>query len=59
VDILPQFTLKCLLADELEEALAHGLLDCVQCGLCSYVCPSKIELAGILTKFKGSYYLEK
>ncbi|MCK7515139.1 MAG: hypothetical protein MZV70_71435 [Desulfobacterales bacterium] len=28
----------------MEESLAHGLLDCVECGLCSLVCPSKIEL---------------
>ncbi|OGP61997.1 MAG: hypothetical protein A2V65_07355, partial [Deltaproteobacteria bacterium RBG_13_49_15] len=34
VDILPQFTFKAILAGETEEALGHGLLDCVECGLC-------------------------
>ncbi len=58
VDILPQFTLKCVLADEVEEALLHGLLDCAQCGLCTYVCPSKIELCKALTDAKARYYKE-
>ncbi len=58
VDILPQFTMKCLVADEIEEALAHGLLDCVECGLCTYVCPSKIELRERLRAAKAQYYKE-
>ena len=58
VDILPQFTLKCLVADEVEEALAHGLLDCAECGLCTYVCPSKIELGETFRAAKARYYKE-
>ncbi len=59
VDILPQFTLKCVGADSVEEALSHGLLDCVACGLCSYVCPSKIEICETLKKARHEYYKEK
>ncbi|MGM0452955.1 MAG: 4Fe-4S dicluster domain-containing protein [Thermodesulfobacteriota bacterium] len=59
VDIMPQFTYKCIYADEMEEALAHGLLDCVECGLCSYVCPSKIELTQTFQRTKHSYYRER
>ncbi len=59
VDILPQYTYKCLQAEEIEEALAHGLLDCVECGLCSYVCPSKIELTETFKNMKHQYYLGK
>jgi Na+-transporting NADH:ubiquinone oxidoreductase subunit A len=59
VDILPQFTLKCVGADSVEEALAHGLLDCVECGLCTYVCPSKIEICEILKKARHEYSREK
>ncbi|BBO83030.1 Na(+)-translocating NADH-quinone reductase subunit A [Desulfosarcina ovata subsp. sediminis] len=58
VDILPQFTMKCLVADEVEEALAHGLLDCAECGLCTYACPSKIELCEVLRSAKAQYYKE-
>jgi Na+-transporting NADH:ubiquinone oxidoreductase subunit A len=59
VDILPQLTYKAILAGEIEEALAHGLLDCVECGLCSYVCPSKIELYQTLKNAKSDYYKEQ
>lgn len=59
VDILPQFTYKCIYADEIEEALQHGLLDCVECGLCSYVCPSKIELTETFSDAKQSLYRER
>jgi len=58
VDILPQFTLKSILAGEVEEALAHGLLDCVSCGLCTYVCPSKIDICVGLQKAREDYYKE-
>jgi Na+-transporting NADH:ubiquinone oxidoreductase subunit A len=58
VDILPQFTLKSILAGEVEDSLAHGLLDCVACGLCTYVCPSKIALCDALTAAKRAYYQE-
>ena len=59
VDILPQLTYKSILSDDIERALAHGLLDCVECGLCSYVCPSKIELSKTLIEAKASYYREQ
>ena len=58
VEILPQFTMKCLVADEVEEALAHGLLDCAECGLCTYACPSKIELREFFRAAKAQYYKE-
>ncbi len=58
VDILPQFTLKRILAGEVEDSLAHGLLDCVACGLCTYVCPSKIALCDAFTAAKRAYYQE-
>jgi Na+-transporting NADH:ubiquinone oxidoreductase subunit A len=59
VDIMPLMAYKALLADEIEEALAHGLLDCVECGLCSYVCPSKIELTQTFIAAKAAYAKER
>ena len=59
VDILPQFTFKCIQADEVEEYLAHGLLDCVECGLCTYVCPCKIDVCDILKTARAVYYKER
>ena len=58
MDILPQFTYKSILAGEVEESLQHGLLDCVECGLCSYVCPSKLDLAESFKQAKADFYKE-
>lgn len=35
---------RALRADNLPEAIRCGLLDCVECGSCSYVCPARIQL---------------
>lgn len=59
VDILPQLAYKCVLADDMDSALAHGLLDCVECGLCTYVCPSKIDIADALKAARAAYYREQ
>ena len=31
-------------ADDLDEAVHTGLLDCIECGSCSYICPGRIKL---------------
>ena len=49
IDALPQVIMKNLYANDVEEAVRIGLLDCADCGLCTYVCPSKIDLDGILS----------
>ncbi len=58
VDIFPSFLMKAIYADEIEDALACGMLDCAECGLCTYVCPSKIELGTIIKNAKFNYYKE-
>ena len=55
VDIMPHMAYKAVLAEEVEESLEHGLLDCVECGLCSFVCPSKIELSQTFITAKALY----
>ncbi|MGQ9695507.1 MAG: RnfABCDGE type electron transport complex subunit C [Thermodesulfobacteriota bacterium] len=37
----------------MEEAIAKGLSLCIDCGLCSYVCPARIPLAQILKEAKA------
>jgi Na+-transporting NADH:ubiquinone oxidoreductase subunit A len=59
VEMLPQMVLKAILAEEVEEYLELGLLDCVECGLCSYVCPSKIELSQTFIATKATYAREQ
>lgn len=59
VDLPPNFIMKALLSDEIEDALSYGLLDCCRCGLCSYACPSKIELTKILSDGMDAHYKDK
>lgn len=44
VDLLPQVIHRYLYRDAIDEAEAAGLPRCLLCGLCTFVCPSKIEL---------------
>lgn len=37
----------------MEEATANGLFLCIDCGLCSYVCPARIPVAQILKEAKA------
>ena len=59
VDLAPHFIIKALLSDDIEEALSYGLLDCCGCGLCSYTCPSKIELTKLLSHGIDAHYKDK
>jgi Na+-transporting NADH:ubiquinone oxidoreductase subunit A len=49
VDILPAYLMKSILANDLEEMDGLGLHDCAECGLCTFVCPSKIEFGEIIS----------
>jgi electron transport complex protein RnfC len=31
-------------SDDLDGAVKAGLMDCVECGTCAYVCPARIKL---------------
>ncbi len=59
VDLAPNFIMKALFSDDIEDALSYGLLDCCRCGLCSYTCPSKIELTKILSEGMEAHYKDK
>lgn len=49
VDIKPQFLFKSLLAEDYAMGESLGVKDCSLCGLCTYVCPSKIDLDDIIS----------
>ena len=57
--LMPAFIMKALHTGEIEDALALGLMDCCKCGLCSFTCPSKIELTQILSDAMDVYYKDK
>ncbi len=46
VSIIPHLLYKYVKQDIIDETLMNlHIFDCIECGLCSYVCPSKIPLA--------------
>ena len=55
---MPYLIHKYLYQDELEEAERLRTDLCVKCGLCSYVCPSKIELRKQLVEAQERIQLE-
>jgi electron transport complex protein RnfC len=40
----PAIMNQALEAGDLDEAVKAGLMDCIECGSCSYVCPARIKL---------------
>ena len=50
--LLPQFLHKLLAVELFDEAEELGAHRCIGCGLCSYVCPSKIELREVISSAK-------
>ncbi len=42
--LVPTQLMKYVKVDYLEEAEGWGILDCVECGCCQYICPAKIPL---------------
>ena len=58
VDSAPQMIMKSLNVNDVETAVQYGLLDIVNTGLYTYVCPSKIELDEIFKNAKAKLYKE-
>ena len=48
VDILPAYLMKSIVVKDIEEQEKLGIMDCAECGLCTHVCPSKIEFGEII-----------
>ncbi len=44
VQLMPMLMNAALLSDDLNRADTIGLVDCFECGACSYVCPARIPL---------------
>jgi electron transport complex protein RnfC len=40
----PMFMNNALISNDLDKAVNTGLLDCIECGSCSYMCPARIKL---------------
>jgi Na+-transporting NADH:ubiquinone oxidoreductase subunit A len=53
VGLMPNIVFKAALEEDIEKMEARFIHDCVDCGLCTFVCPSKIELAQIIEDGKA------
>ncbi len=42
--LIPTTIEKLVMAEKVDEAVSAGLLDCIECGSCAYVCPSRRRL---------------
>lgn len=42
--ISPVLIVRSLKANDMDKALYYGLMDCVECGACAYICPARIKL---------------
>jgi Na+-transporting NADH:ubiquinone oxidoreductase subunit A len=58
-DILPQAIHRFLFSESFDDAEELGLNRCVDCGLCTYVCPSKLDLSTEFAEAKTLIRLEK
>jgi Na+-transporting NADH:ubiquinone oxidoreductase subunit A len=58
IGLMPQLIMKDLYANQRASALSQGMLDCNDCGMCTYVCTSKIELSDIIKQAKDGLYKE-
>tara|TARA_A100001015_G_scaffold264227_1_gene311688 strand:- start:3046 stop:4398 length:1353 start_codon:yes stop_codon:yes gene_type:complete len=56
VESSPQLIMKSLKANDYETAVEYGLLDTVNTGIYTYVCPSKIEIDKLFTDAKDKLY---
>jgi Na(+)-translocating NADH:ubiquinone oxidoreductase A subunit len=50
--LMPYLLSKYVTHDMMEEAARHKILDCIDCGLCTYVCPCKIPVMSHIQKGK-------
>ena len=44
IQLMPNFLADYSQNDMLEKAIDSGAMDCIECGICSYVCPTRREL---------------
>ena len=50
----PEAMWRMMMVGFLKEAQDQGLQDCISCGICSYVCPSRVPLAQSFAAYAGA-----
>ncbi len=57
--IMPNFILDFTLAEKLDLVEKYGVLDCIECGCCGFVCPTKRPFVQLIRYAKGKILEEK
>ena len=53
VSLMPNLVFKAAVTEDIEKMEQVGIQDCADCGLCTFVCPSKIELGAHIESGKA------
>ncbi len=53
MDILPNLIAQYARKDRFDWTEKYGVLDCMECGVCAYVCPAKIPLVQLIKYAKS------
>jgi len=53
VKIMPAFITMAAEQDKFEIAKGYDIMDCIECGLCSYICPARRDLVGLIKYAKS------
>jgi electron transport complex protein RnfC len=43
VGLMPNDLVRFVQRERMDSAADYGILDCIECGVCAYVCPAKID----------------
>lgn len=57
--LMPNYLYNYLRDGKTREAVDFGILSCVGCGLCSYICPGKAPVAELIADFKRKHNEKK
>ena len=57
--LMPAYIVMSVRADDMKGAERFGAVSCTECGVCSYICPAKVELVQYVRRAKEQILAEK
>lgn len=55
MQLMPTLLDRCVRADRYDEAEKYGIMNCIECGACTFVCPPSACLRSPAVRAKGDY----
>jgi electron transport complex protein RnfC len=59
MNLVPNEIVRLVEKDKLERAEQYGIFDCMECGVCAYICPSKIGHVQLMKLGKAQIWAAK